>query len=1319
MAAPVIPSSEDSKAVEHLVRARLVVDDKIARDRMPDLQNYFTSGFSSTQEERLDVAAGTSLPRESWEVEDMLNFPAGLQDEIERWRKGDYQFCFEGILPEISHAWVTLDNRLFLWNYRDDGQEWTVFDELDQVIISVALVKPKRKVFVETVQHLLVVATPVEVILLAVVVRDNGSINLLSTHLSIPSDNTQMLKVKGTRTGRVFMCGRDGNLFELHYQAEDSWFRRKVRKVNHTQTLISSFIPSFLKITTEDPIIDVAMDDERNLLYTLSDKSRITVYDLGSDGETFTVVASVSNVKKGAERLWYEARSLQAKTFDVVSIAVVPPTSSAAVHLVAITVSGIRLYYTTIPRRSINYVLSSSTDTAGGFRRFGPAVLELLHVRLPPSRSKEEDRSMWLAYKVTEAFYTNGACVLADVVDGKDALICTAPDNAAIGKQKKDKLYEQTAILASIKGSPRFICNADVHRDDLQRRSELSTQHVLPRLRLLCLSDQGLHMVSKDRPVDVLRKILRQGPQDGKELDGFFQLYGQEQACSCCLVLACASLQLDLPPVQSSLLNAAACMDRANQGVGQLAAEAFFAKGGAAKSSGGFEWGRPNGGAAQVQFSGKVHGLALYLSRCLQLVWNEPFVRMTLLQEPPAVGKEEKAAAKKIAEKNAAEESKAKSGDAKGTACALAPPLHPSQMDQLQDLLVRLHDFLQACPQFAPEVLSVPEHTADPQQIEERTVYSLHLLLKRSIQALAFVQIVCDSSQRVTSSARFYLPTDSLKAHQSLKFGDLVCTEAGVVASKQLVTALIDYHTLTGNVGSISATLEQECPLFFSGTDRVQFRAFERLRKAARLPRPQAQAALVESLRDFKSIARSLDILPVFEEYRRQRFYTGTLDLLLTCAAAVGPNNAASTWFPDGHGKVAPALQQLYAHRSKYYDLMLQTLTETIEYSNELLTADATLAPGQEANHPGFKLRLEALHTILRANDELAHRALFGWFVENEAVNELLQVHSPYLEAYLKDVLGDAYTLYRYYVVTNRHAEATRLAYSLALAPANGLGLRERLEYLARAIASSKECPGSAEVNAADLDDMMEVAHIQMKLLEQLSGQAAGEEAREAAALLDAELHDLSELYRIASRHRLWELILEILHSAKSNYPRARARVRAVECWTHIVDEEATSSSAASSSSPFQRSSALAYKITAVGRQFHPSDWAFPVEDIVRIVEEAARPARSASADVAWLARLLHDQARVSYAALLGIYAGLVEHYQKVNAAQDVQHCIRIAIELVRAWLDSTDPAEVRQRSAVAADRLDNFIFALNGDLSSSRAVATLLAELKELRTQV
>jgi len=68
--------------------------------------------------------------------------------------------------------------------------------------------------------------------------------------MSLPSDNVHMLRVAGTQNGRIFLCGRDGCLYELAYQAEDGWFSRKCRKVNHSQSPLSSLVPTFLRCVT-------------------------------------------------------------------------------------------------------------------------------------------------------------------------------------------------------------------------------------------------------------------------------------------------------------------------------------------------------------------------------------------------------------------------------------------------------------------------------------------------------------------------------------------------------------------------------------------------------------------------------------------------------------------------------------------------------------------------------------------------------------------------------------------------------------------------------------------------------------------------------------------------------------------------------------------------------------------------------------------------------------------------------------------------------------------------------------------------------------
>lgn len=35
--------------------------------------------------------------------------------------------CYMGLFPEIERAWITVDHRLFLWDYQD-GRVWRVED---------------------------------------------------------------------------------------------------------------------------------------------------------------------------------------------------------------------------------------------------------------------------------------------------------------------------------------------------------------------------------------------------------------------------------------------------------------------------------------------------------------------------------------------------------------------------------------------------------------------------------------------------------------------------------------------------------------------------------------------------------------------------------------------------------------------------------------------------------------------------------------------------------------------------------------------------------------------------------------------------------------------------------------------------------------------------------------------------------------------------------------------------------------------------------------------------------------------------------------
>lgn len=120
------------------------------------------------------------------------------------------------------------------------------------VITHVALVKPKQGLFIDDITSLLVICTPVSVLLigLAIVNQSYGGtqhkdIKLYATDLTIATD-IEMTSVIGTSDGRIFMCGQqDGNLYEMHYQANESWFGKRVQLINHSVGGVQSLLPRF------------------------------------------------------------------------------------------------------------------------------------------------------------------------------------------------------------------------------------------------------------------------------------------------------------------------------------------------------------------------------------------------------------------------------------------------------------------------------------------------------------------------------------------------------------------------------------------------------------------------------------------------------------------------------------------------------------------------------------------------------------------------------------------------------------------------------------------------------------------------------------------------------------------------------------------------------------------------------------------------------------------------------------------------------------------------------------------------------------------
>ncbi|PLW37309.1 hypothetical protein PCANC_15434 [Puccinia coronata f. sp. avenae] len=316
--------------------------------------------------------------------------------------------CLMGIFPEIQRAWFTVDNRLFLWDYRD-GHDFASFEQLEEIISAIAIAKPKPGLFVSDIQHLLVISTPLTVTIVGLALKPSSSSNssndelsLYLTGLEVPTDGIVFTSIFcHNSTGRIFLIGSTdsqagqtvGNeLFEFEYRSEEGWFKKKCLLVNHSRggssaSTLSSILPSWLKSVTQGNILMINIDQERHLIYVLLKAGSIMMLSLGRTGsDAPTEVASVTNIVREALGMCPSAGPLlDPRSFEISGIHVIPKQEGGQVGLMAVTSQGVRMYFS-LAKRGYGYPYSTSSSTLSFTSNQDsiPSSLWLCHVRLPP-----------------------------------------------------------------------------------------------------------------------------------------------------------------------------------------------------------------------------------------------------------------------------------------------------------------------------------------------------------------------------------------------------------------------------------------------------------------------------------------------------------------------------------------------------------------------------------------------------------------------------------------------------------------------------------------------------------------------------------------------------------------------------------------------------------------------------------------------------------------------------------------------------------------------------------------------------------------------
>ncbi|XP_053858446.1 nuclear pore complex protein Nup155 isoform X2 [Vidua macroura] len=1229
--------------------------------------------------------------------------------------------CMMGVFPEISRAWLTIDSDIFMWNY-EDGGDLAYFDGLSETILAVGLVKPKAGIFQPHVRHLLVLATPVDIVILGLhysnIQSGAGSLNdsmsggmqLLPDPLySLPTDNTYILAITSTDNGRIFLAGKDGCLYEVAYQAEAGWFSQRCRKINHSKSALSFLIPSLLQFTfsEDDPVVQIAIDNSRNILYTRSEKGVLQVYDLGQDGQGMTRVTSLSQnaIVSAAGSI---ARTIDRSVFKpIIQIAVIENSESIDCQLLAITHAGVRLYFSTSQFKH---------PTAR------PSMLTLVHVRLPPGFSASSNVEK--PAKVHRALYSKGVLLMAaSENEDNDILWCVNHDSFPFQKPM--------------------------------------------------METQGSVMFHKLRPVDQLRHLLVSNTGgDGEEIERFFKLHQEDQACATCLILACSNAAYDrevsawatraffryggeaqmrfpsaLPPpsnvgpILGSPVSAGSPLTvdspysnpsilTSGQGLQPPAMSTPIFPPGNSMSHPGTSISGMMG--PEIVFSGRHNGICIYFARIIGNIWDGSIVveRVFKSGNREIVAMESSVPSRMLEcvlqELKGLQEFLDRNSQF-ATVGALGNPSFSTPANLQQRLLGFMRPDGGSSQQVQQELQR--KYHAEAQLTEKTSLQGIQQLVRKTCQALALWKLLCEHQFSVAVGELQKELQEQLKV---TAFKDLVIRDRELTGA--LIASLINcYIRDNAAVDGIIAHLQDICPLLYSTDDAVCSKANELLQRSRQAQsKMEKEKMLRESLKEYQKISNQVDLANVCTQYRQVRFYEGVVELSLTAAEKKDPQGLGLHFYKNGEPEEDVVGLQAFQERLNSYKCITDTLQELVNQSKAapqspsvpkkpgppVLSSDPNMLSNEEAGHHFEQM----LKLAQRSTDELFSIALYNWLIQADLADKLLQVTAPFLEPYLvrmtkidQNKVRYMDLLWRYFEKNRNFSNAARVLAKLADLHSTEISLHQRLEYIARAILSAKSSTAISSVAADgeflhELEEKMEVARIQLQIQETLQQQYSHHSSvQDAISQLDAELMDITKLYgEFADPFKLSECKLAIIHCAGHSDP-----ILVQTLWQEVIEKELSDSV---SLSPADRMQALCLKLALLGKIYAGTPRYFPLDFLVQFLEQQVC---TLNWDVGFVTYTMQEIG-VPLPRLLEVYDQLFKardpYWSRMKKPLHLLECIHV---LLSGYVQDPSRVPMRRRfTNVCLDAVSCYLVELQS-MSPTLMVQTTIGNFKSLQAKL
>jgi nuclear pore complex protein Nup155 len=339
------------------------------------------------------------------------------------------------------------------------------------------------------------------------------------------------------------MGAKDGCLYEFYYQNQSGWFSSQTKRINLSHSKLYYFVPSFLNFNEVDSILQIEIDESRNILYTRSENNCIQVFFLGANGmdaERVAVLNSATIANKAASLIDTNDKHI---FMPIVHISSITKTESANLNLLAITQFGIRLYFSLNPFDRV--------DDA-------PTTIQLVHVRLAPNIDLGVQNR---AGPITTAFSRNGITLMMSKRDEKnDTVLLLNNDLYLLHNQFKEsksifdidgriwcmdeiETVNKFNAYDALSSGQTGVCSTWNGNDYVK----LSSQLFDLQRRFVMITPQGCFMWNKLRPIDQMCYALLENNGPNSDLVRLFfkMLYSRSEACALCLAVGLSRLTVD------------------------------------------------------------------------------------------------------------------------------------------------------------------------------------------------------------------------------------------------------------------------------------------------------------------------------------------------------------------------------------------------------------------------------------------------------------------------------------------------------------------------------------------------------------------------------------------------------------------------------------------------------------------------------------------------------------------------------------------------------------------------------------------------------